>query len=243
MTWDPRRLSIEVVEQFAAATSWSSQDALTICARARATRLEKDADRQRFIRDKRLAKGWCARCDTPRDPRSIRHCTKHHEENRDEAAKRRAPVRERLPADRFGVTQKFTIITRRPDDNGVQEVDIYLTANTYPDDYAIEDRRGQLGEVLIRIGKAGHTEAIYGELAKNMSKSLQCRMPVDDVFRTHVGTRFDPYGATTHPLFKRCTSPLDLVSRWILLRYGSVAAKAWIASMQNQPVIDEGEGL
>lgn len=138
-------------------------------------------------------------------------------------------MREKLPVDRSGVTQKFTIFAREEDEDThearIVEKDIYLTANTYPD--------GRLGELFIHIGKAGHTEGVYNEWAKGVSRSLQHGIPVDELFRQHVGTRFAPEGATTNKEFPRCTSILDLVSRWILSRYGSPAAKHWIESMKR----------
>lgn len=135
-------------------------------------------------------------------------------------------MRERLPTDRTGVTQKFALTAKNPDGEGVHEIDIYLTVSTYPD--------GRLGEVFVHIGKAGHTEAIYDEWAKATSRALQHGVPVDEQFRQHVGTRFDPQGATTNREFPRCTSVLDLISRWILSRYGSPEARAWIASMSKE---------
>ena len=147
-------------------------------------------------------------------------------------------MREKLPVDRDGITQKFTIITRKEEggDEGTQieEIDIYLTANVYPLDYASEVKRGKLGEIFLRIGKAGHTEAVYGEWAKNASHALQCGISVDELFRKHVGTRFAPYGATTNKDYPSCTSPLDLVSRWLLAHHGSEEAKKWIASMRRE---------
>jgi len=150
-------------------------------------------------------------------------------------------MREKLPVDRSGITQKFTIITRKEEggEAKIEEVDIYLTANIYPLDYVNEARRGKLGEIFLRIGKAGHTEAVYGEWAKNASHALQYGISVDELFRKHVGTRFDPHGATTNPIFKSCTSVLDLVSRWILLHYGSDEAKKWISSMNDRPQPEE----
>ena len=149
-------------------------------------------------------------------------------------------MRERLPADRTGVTQKFSILSKITAGDGVEEIDVYLTANVYPDDYLNPVRRGQLGEVFIRMGKAGHTEGIYDEWAKSTSRALQHGVPVDDQFRQHVGTRFAPCGATMNKDFPSCTSVLDLIARWILSRYGSPEAKNWIASMKRT-AIDEVE--
>ncbi len=146
-------------------------------------------------------------------------------------------MREKLPRDRVGVTQKFTIITRQLNGDGqatVEEIDIYLTANVYPADYKNEARRGQLGEVFIRMGKAGGTEGIFDEWAKATSRALQHGVPVDDQFRQHIATCFAPFGATTSKEFPSCTSVLDLVSRWILSRFGSAEAKQWIASMRRE---------
>lgn len=137
-------------------------------------------------------------------------------------------MHEKMPADRNGTTQKFVILSKKLVGDGIDEVDVYLTVDTYPD--------GRLGAVALSIGKIGDTEAVYDEWAKIVSLGLQWGIPIDAIFRMHVGTRFGIHGATTNKRFPRCTSILDLVSRWILYRFGSPEAKAWIASQIQEEV-------
>jgi hypothetical protein len=242
MAWDSYKLAFGVVEEFATVQLWTTHERVAVELGRWAVLDGRHRERSReYARDRRGGlKGYSyndARW------RGTRPATRYVQ--LDLPYTKETVMREKLPVDRDGVTQKFTIITRKEEggeENGgvmVEEIDIYLTANIYPHDYVNETRRGKLGEIFLRIGKAGHTEAIYGEWAKNASHALQCGISVDELFRKHVGTRFDPYGATTNATFKRCTSPLDLVSRWILLRYGSAEAKMWISSMNQKKVVEE----
>ncbi len=121
-------------------------------------------------------------------------------------------MRERMPAERKGLTHHFTLITKTPDENGVREIDGYLTCNVYPDS-------GQLGEIFIRIGKSGAEEAIYEQWAIGASIALQFGVPVEAYFKKFLGTRFEPSGATSNKEIPRCTSILDYVSRFILKTY------------------------
>lgn len=222
MAWDPHMLALGVVEEFAAAQMIRTRERLDI----ELGRIAVLADRRReYNRERmRILRGGLKGPATYNDwRRGTRPATRYVQ--LELPFPERINMRERLPADRTGVTQKFTIIMKTPEGEGVREIDIYLTTNAYPD--------SRLGEVFIHIGKAGHTEAIYDEWAKATSRALQHGVPVDDLFRQHVGTRFDPQGATTNVEFPRCTSVLDLVARWILSRYGSPEARHWITSMQR----------
>lgn len=238
MAWDTRKLSIEIVEEFVAAQVWLAYERGEIELGRHTELLVRHRQRNRdYMREKRG--GLKGHSYNDGRWRGKRPATKYMQ--LDLPFMEELVMREKLPVDRQGITQKFTIITRKDEGHGdeIEEIDIYLTANIYPNDYPNEARRGKLGEIFLRIGKAGHTEAVYGEWAKNASHGLQCGISVDELFRKHVGTRFSPHGATTNPIFKRCTSPLDLVSRWILLRHGSDEAKKWIESMNAKPAVEE----
>lgn len=124
--------------------------------------------------------------------------------------------RERLPDDRSGPTHHFRITTK--DDGKIVEVRGYITANTYPD--------GRLGEILVKFGKSGSQNPLLDQWAIAASFALQCGVSVDEFFRKFVGTRFEPAGHTGSDEIPRCTSVLDYVARWVLLRYGSAEARA-----------------
>ena len=219
MAWNEKVLAIEIVEEFATAQAQYAWQGAHVYGAARAAR-----ERDRLRAQRGGLKGYSYNDGRYRGKRPATRYVQL-----ELPLPWGKPMRDKLPADRPGVNQKFTIYAKNPDTQQIEEIDIYLTANTYPDDYANAARRGQLGEVFLRIGKAGGTEAIYDEWAKTTSRSLQYGVPIDDLFRQHVGTRFTPYGATSHRDFKQCTSILDLLSRWILSRYGSPEAKKWIA--------------
>jgi hypothetical protein len=237
MVWDRGKLAIEVVEVFASAQApyTNAQAAVTLAYGAELLARHRERTRD-YARQKRG--GLKGHAYNDGRWRGRRPATRYVQ--LDLPFMEQAIMRERLPADRPGVNQKFTIYSKRPDDEGggIEEIDIYLTANVYPDEYDNAARRGQLGEVFLRIGKAGGTEAIYDEWAKTTSRSLQYGVPVDDLFWQHVGTRFTPFGATSNKNFPRCTSILDLVSRWILSRFGSAESKNRIASMQKREEVE-----
>lgn len=126
-------------------------------------------------------------------------------------------TREKLPGTRNGVTQHFTIISRsrRSDDaDGVQETEGYIQTGEYED--------GRLGEIFLKVGKAGSSEAWHDEWAKCASIAFQHGVPVDVLLDKHVNTRFEPSGAVKGVAgIARCTSPLDLICRWLVAKYGT----------------------
>jgi len=233
MTWDPHKLAIGIVEEFAMAQALLAHERGDVeLARHTEWLIRHRVRNREYARRQRGGlKGYTYNDGRWRGRRPATRYVQLELPFMEQAI-----MRERLPADRPGVNQKFTIFSKRPDDQGggIEEIDIYLTANVYPDDYPNPTRRGQLGEVFLRIGKAGGTEAIYDEWAKTTSRSLQYGVPVDDLFWQHVGTHFTPFGATSNKDFPRCTSILDLLSRWILARFGSAESKNRIASMQKR---------
>jgi ribonucleoside-diphosphate reductase alpha chain len=122
--------------------------------------------------------------------------------------------RERLPDDREGVTLRFRIISNAIDGSGLYETKGYVQSGVYPD--------GKLGEIFVKTGKPGGTEALLDQWAVSTSVALQYGAPVDELLRKFVGTQFEPSGAVTGVEgIKRCTSPLDLVARYLLMKYGT----------------------
>lgn len=114
-----------------------------------------------------------------------------------------------------GITLHFVITTRREVPGGVpllDEVDGYVTTGLYED--------GRLGEIFIRIGKPGSSEALFDHWAIAFSVALQHGASVDELCAKFIGTRFEPSGATNLREIPRCTSPVDLICRWLRLKYG-----------------------
>ena len=121
-------------------------------------------------------------------------------------------MRKRLPDTRDGATQKFQILARA-EDGSTQEIEGYIQSGLYSD--------GRLGEIFVKVGKAGSTEALFDHWAIAVSVALQHGAPVEELMKKFTFTRFEPSGAVKSVEgIKRCTSPLDLVARWILSKYG-----------------------
>lgn len=118
-------------------------------------------------------------------------------------------MRERLPEIRKGITWKFTIYTRE-----AEEIDGYVNTGVYED--------GRLGEIFVTVGKMGDWSRWIDSWAKAVSQLLQNGVSVEDVFRRHVGEQFDPSGATNCKEVPRCSSVVDLISRWVLNKYAVV---------------------
>lgn len=147
-------------------------------------------------------------------------CAKHAERNRwsswGRKKERRVSERERLPEDRTGTTAHFTIIAREegPGEPGIREVKGYITANTYPD--------GRLGEIFVRVGKAGSSEMWLDMWAMSCSIALQRGATVDELFGKFIGQRFEPSGYVKWlEGVPRCTSVVDMVSRFLINKFGA----------------------
>jgi hypothetical protein len=238
MAWDDDELRESVAELFAGSVISPQADGLSIRQRSQYTSQynrspSKSEDEMREY--KRLKKREYEERDRTAAPT----------EDTKEAIRRRAferkIMRQRMPDLRSGVTHHFTIIAKCPklkcisgkvgnvncsrcDGTGVREVDGYITPNVYED--------GRLGEIFIRIGKVGNEEAVYEQWAVAVSTALQFGVPVDDYFRKFLATRFEPSGRTKNPKIRFCTSVLDYVARYILMKHGSPEA-AKLAEVQS----------
>lgn len=130
-------------------------------------------------------------------------------------------AKKKLPVDRDGKRIHFMILVREDQQDGTtttREVDGYLTMNLMPDGKSLR-------EVFVAVGKAGSSDAMYDEWAKQASNRLQEGATVEQVFKPHVGTQFGDRGYLETPVddIKKCTSVLDLISRIILGRFASEA--------------------
>lgn len=119
--------------------------------------------------------------------------------------------REKLPVERAGMNHHFVIYHMT--DKGLQELDGYIRTGEYPD--------GRLGEVFITIGKEGDSNSVYDQWAIATSMGLQYGIPVAELFKKHVGQRFSPSGGTNDPNFSQCSSVIDYIARWIIMKYGN----------------------
>lgn len=125
--------------------------------------------------------------------------------------------REKLPNDREGTTSRFTMLVREEQPDGsatIREMKGYIQANTYAD--------GRLGEFFVRVGKPGSSEAWLDTWAIACSIALQHGASVDELLGKFVGQRFEPSGSVKWlPGVDRCTSMADMVSRFLISRYGN----------------------
>lgn len=171
------------------------------------------------LRDRRREAGVCIDCETPRDPKSKSYCAKHREADRLRAEKKRSM---KLPDDRNGATLHFKILAReeeQPDGSAtIKEVDGYLTLNLNPDGKTLR-------ELFVRVGKAGASDALFDEWAKQASNRLQEGRTVEEVFSTHRHTNFGDSGKVQCVKgVTSCTSVLDLIAQVVLARFGTKEA-------------------
>lgn len=118
--------------------------------------------------------------------------------------------RERLADDREGVTHHFAIATGRPEPD--DWLDCYLSVGLYPD--------GRVGELFVKVGKSGDTLAVLDQWAIAVSVALQYGADARELLAKFAHQRFEPAGATRGcEEIKKCSSVVDYVARWVLLRF------------------------
>lgn len=143
---------------------------------------------------------------------AVKYMTPHFER-----AMADAKERVKLPKTRHGLTLHFTIFAKESDDEDapVVELDGYVTTGVYEED-------GRLGEFFVRVAK--ELAAMGPSLdawAKAFSCGLQHGVPFELLCGMEIGTRFPPAGAVKGVEgILRCTSPTDLISRWLWKQYG-----------------------
>lgn len=150
----------------------------------------------------------CSRCN--REVASDRKQCEYHLSIARKSMKKRGSMRERLEDIREGLTLHFNVTTKAP--SGTADVDGYLQTGTYPD--------GRLGEIFVRIGKSGSSDALLDQWAIAFSMALQLGADVNALCGKFVGSRFEPCGPTNVGEVPRCTSLVDLICRWLLIKYG-----------------------
>jgi len=168
-------------------------------------------------------------------------------QKRERMDEQRKAGRERLADERNGYVHKVEILAAKDvaDRNApseIEKIDLYIHVGEYPN--------GKLGEIFLTIGKHGSIHAVYDQWAHNTSLGLQWGIPVEVLFRSCVGTIYDPAGATSNKEIPRCTSILDYVGRWILGKYNIKQEINHQTSTKDSPVekpepavhIDNGSG-
>jgi len=112
------------------------------------------------------------------------------------------PVRKRMPKERKALTHKFRI--------GNQEG--YVTVGLFEND--------QPGEIFIRMAKQGSTIAgIMDSFAISISIAMQYGVPLKDLVRKFINTRFEPMGWTDNADIPIAKSILDYMFKWLALKF------------------------
>ncbi len=122
-------------------------------------------------------------------------------------------MREHLPDTRNSVTQRFSIYWT-PDGGEVEKFKGYITVGQYDD--------GRPGEIFLRVGKAGSSEALLDQLAVAWSLLLQNGVPLDEICSKFEFTQFEPFGLVKGLEaygIRRCSSPVDLVAKYLKCKY------------------------
>jgi len=131
--------------------------------------------------------------------------------NEERSPQRVLTTRERLPDERASYTKAFKLRYHRS--NGDSDVmRFYFTASTYED--------GRVGEVFIKADKTGSlARGALDIVAVLISLLLQHGVPLEDVVSKLKGTRFPPASFTGDGNVPNCSSPLDLLARWLEHRF------------------------
>ncbi|ACU53963.1 ribonucleoside-diphosphate reductase, adenosylcobalamin-dependent [Acidimicrobium ferrooxidans DSM 10331] len=118
------------------------------------------------------------------------------------AASRTRPVRERLPRHRRSRTYAFQ----------VADAEGYVTVGEYDD--------GRPGEVFVKVSKQGSTLAgVMDAFSIAVSLGLQHGVPLETFVRKYVNMRFEPAGMTDDPDVRIASSLVDYIFRRLAIDY------------------------
>lgn len=123
-------------------------------------------------------------------------------------------ARKRLPSERRSETRKFKIPWPVVDGEPLrQPFRMYVTVGMYVD--------GVPGEIFIRVDRPGSMQAgLLDGFAIMASLALQHGTPLRTIVRQLVGMKFEPAGFTGDPAFPIAQSCLDVLGRWLWLKWG-----------------------
>ena len=114
-------------------------------------------------------------------------------------------TRERLPAERRGITHKF-VIHAKEDHKG------YVTVGLYPD--------GRLGEIFVKMDKQGSdVSGFIDAWAIAVSLLLQTGTPLQVIVDKFKNMRFEPAGMTDTHAIRFAESPVSYICRWLEKRF------------------------
>lgn len=121
-------------------------------------------------------------------------------------------VRERLPDERISYTQTFRLRFFHSD--GTPDVmHLYFIVGEYDD--------GRPGEIFITADQTGTmARGLLDAVGTLASMLLQYGVPLADITRKLRHTRFEPDGWTGNEKVPSCSSSLDLLGRYLDLKYG-----------------------
>ncbi len=116
--------------------------------------------------------------------------------------------RRKPPTDRKGITHKATIVAL-DDDGTVRDVEIFITANTYPN--------GELCEIFLTCDKEGSlVSGLLSVIATQTSMLIQSGWTVELLVEKFAHTKFSPMGRTKGITeIRYAKSIIDYVFRWI----------------------------
>lgn len=122
-----------------------------------------------------------------------------------------AVKRERLGDDRNSITSAFRL-KHTTEDGKTETVKFYFTVGLYPD--------GRPGEVFIRADRQGtFVSGVLDVLGIVISLALQHGVPLASIVEKMKGTKFPPASFTGNTLVPNCTSPLDLLARYLEAKF------------------------
>lgn len=121
-----------------------------------------------------------------------------------------APAREHMPPERQSVTKTFRL--QHTQGGFTETIRFYITVGLHPD--------GRPGEVFIKADRQGSfASGILDSLGIMISLALQHGVPLATVIEKMKGSRFPPASFTGDSDVPNCTSVLDLLARWLELRF------------------------
>lgn len=135
--------------------------------------------------------------------------------------------RRRLPDERPSITRRFEIAGQK----------CYVTVGLFED--------GSLGEIFVRIAKTGGTlSGLLDNWAITTSLALQHGVPLATLIDKMSYTRFEPSGWTGIDGIGYATSVLDLIMRWIKIRFlpNEPALPEPVVSIPPPPPVPTGDG-
>lgn len=126
--------------------------------------------------------------------------------------------RRRLPDERQSITHKFTILGLS-NKGTPRKYTGYLTVGLYDD--------GTPGEIFVRFAKLGGREGcLLDAWCTMVSIALQSGVPLENLMTKFRGWQFEPQGLLERGVVRQCTSPLDYICQWLVLKFCGEAKDA-----------------